>query len=218
MRVVTGLRTAEPGRLAPVHGPDVAIAALPNDPHRHRAPQGSVTPGRCKIELLRGADAVQLLARPDARHGRTMTSIASRSLIAPYSSGTSLGSCSHASTEARARAHALYGGNRRVPGLPREEVALLADVSVTTPDSNGAARPVCRRATSPTTSGRRQREARRSGHDARRTKTTLAADPSLMLFAYTAAPGTRSAEALDLLASWAATPEAAETAPAPTDA
>ncbi len=47
---------------------------------------------------------------------------------------------------------------------------------------------------------------------------TLAADPSLMLFAYTAAPGTRSAEALDLLASWAATPEATETAPAPTDA
>jgi MmyB-like transcription regulator ligand binding domain len=35
---------------------------------------------------------------------------------------------------------------------------------------------------------------------------TLAADPSLMLFAYTAEPGSRSAEALDLLASWAATP------------
>jgi transcriptional regulator with XRE-family HTH domain len=35
----------------------------------------------------------------------------------------------------------------------------------------------------------------------------LAADPGLMLFAYTAEPGTRSAQALDLLASWAATPQ-----------
>ena len=41
---------------------------------------------------------------------------------------------------------------------------------------------------------------------------TLAADPGLMLFVYTAEPGSRSAEALDLLASWAATldPAAAE--------
>jgi MmyB-like transcription regulator ligand binding domain len=46
---------------------------------------------------------------------------------------------------------------------------------------------------------------------------TLAADPSLMLFAYTAEPGSRSAEALDLLASWAATPgeAGAERRPAP---
>jgi transcriptional regulator with XRE-family HTH domain len=35
----------------------------------------------------------------------------------------------------------------------------------------------------------------------------LAADPGLMLFAYTAEPGTRSAQALDLLASWGATPQ-----------
>ncbi len=47
---------------------------------------------------------------------------------------------------------------------------------------------------------------------------TLAADPSLMLFAYTAEPGTRSAEALDLLASWAATLDTTEAAPTPTDA
>ena len=46
----------------------------------------------------------------------------------------------------------------------------------------------------------------------------LAADPSLMLFVYTAEPGTRSAEALDLLASWAATLETTEAAPTPTDA
>ena len=41
---------------------------------------------------------------------------------------------------------------------------------------------------------------------------TLAADPGLMLFVYTAEPGSRSAEAIDLLASWAATldPVAAE--------
>jgi hypothetical protein len=35
----------------------------------------------------------------------------------------------------------------------------------------------------------------------------LAADPGLTLFVYTAEPGSRSAEALDLLASWAATPD-----------
>jgi transcriptional regulator with XRE-family HTH domain len=34
---------------------------------------------------------------------------------------------------------------------------------------------------------------------------TLTADPGLTLFVYTAEPGTRSAEAIDLLASWAAT-------------
>ena len=41
---------------------------------------------------------------------------------------------------------------------------------------------------------------------------TLAADPGLTLFVYTAEPGSRSAEAIDLLASWAATldPAAAE--------
>jgi transcriptional regulator with XRE-family HTH domain len=38
----------------------------------------------------------------------------------------------------------------------------------------------------------------------------LAADPGLMIFAYTAEPGSRSAEALSLLASWAATEEAQE--------
>jgi len=37
----------------------------------------------------------------------------------------------------------------------------------------------------------------------------LAADEGLMLFVYTAEPGTRSEEALDLLASWAATAEPA---------
>ena len=37
----------------------------------------------------------------------------------------------------------------------------------------------------------------------------LTADAGLMLFAYSAEPGTRSAQALDLLASWAATPREA---------
>jgi hypothetical protein len=35
----------------------------------------------------------------------------------------------------------------------------------------------------------------------------LVADPGLTVFAYTAEPGSRSAEALRLLASWAATPD-----------
>jgi transcriptional regulator with XRE-family HTH domain len=39
----------------------------------------------------------------------------------------------------------------------------------------------------------------------------LTADAGLMLFAYTAEPGSRSEQALDLLASWAATPAAADT-------
>lgn len=38
----------------------------------------------------------------------------------------------------------------------------------------------------------------------------LTADAGLMLFAYSAEPGTRSEQALDLLASWAATPKEAE--------
>jgi transcriptional regulator with XRE-family HTH domain len=38
----------------------------------------------------------------------------------------------------------------------------------------------------------------------------LTADTGLMLFAYSAEPGTRSEQALNLLASWAATPEPAE--------
>ena len=35
----------------------------------------------------------------------------------------------------------------------------------------------------------------------------LAADPGLMLFVYTAEPGSKSEEALNLLASWTATPD-----------
>jgi hypothetical protein len=38
----------------------------------------------------------------------------------------------------------------------------------------------------------------------------LTADTGLMLFAYSAEPGTRSEQALDLLASWAATPQQAK--------
>ena len=47
---------------------------------------------------------------------------------------------------------------------------------------------------------------------------TLAADPTLMVFVYTAEPGSRSAEAIDLLASWAATLERAEVERVPDDA
>jgi hypothetical protein len=38
----------------------------------------------------------------------------------------------------------------------------------------------------------------------------LAADPGQMLTIWTAEPGSKSAEALSLLASWAATPDAAD--------
>jgi hypothetical protein len=42
----------------------------------------------------------------------------------------------------------------------------------------------------------------------------LAADPGLTLFVYTAEPGSKSEEALNLLASWAATPDEVNTAAA----
>jgi hypothetical protein len=35
----------------------------------------------------------------------------------------------------------------------------------------------------------------------------LVADPGLTMFVYTAEPGSKSAQALDLLAGWAATPD-----------
>jgi hypothetical protein len=40
----------------------------------------------------------------------------------------------------------------------------------------------------------------------------LAADPGLTIFTYTAEPGSKSEEALNLLGSWAATPDEAEKA------
>ena len=40
----------------------------------------------------------------------------------------------------------------------------------------------------------------------------LAADQGLTMFAYTAEPGSKSAEALNLLASWSVTPDPAEAA------
>ncbi len=39
----------------------------------------------------------------------------------------------------------------------------------------------------------------------------IAAESGLTMFTYTAEPGTRSAEGLDVLASWAATPHASST-------
>ena len=44
----------------------------------------------------------------------------------------------------------------------------------------------------------------------------LVADPGLTMFVYTVEPGSRSEQALNLLASWAATPDA-ETATADRD-
>jgi len=40
----------------------------------------------------------------------------------------------------------------------------------------------------------------------------LSADSGLVIVTYTAEPGSKSAEALDLLASWTATPDEAEAA------
>ena len=42
----------------------------------------------------------------------------------------------------------------------------------------------------------------------------LAADPGLTIVTYTAEPGSRSEQGLSLLASWIATPDHTETAPA----
>jgi hypothetical protein len=44
---------------------------------------------------------------------------------------------------------------------------------------------------------------------------TLGADSELTMFAYTAEPGSKSEEALNLLASWTATPDEAEPVEAP---
>ena len=41
---------------------------------------------------------------------------------------------------------------------------------------------------------------------------SLTTDPSLTMFAYTAEPGSRSEESLELLASWTATADATELA------
>jgi hypothetical protein len=44
---------------------------------------------------------------------------------------------------------------------------------------------------------------------------TISADAGLTMFVYTAEQGSKSEQALDLLASWAATPDEAELARAP---
>jgi hypothetical protein len=83
-----------------------------------------------------------------------------------------------------------YGGNRRVKGLRREEVALLAGVSIDyyirmeRGDLAGASETVL---------------------DLNFEAMELPSEPGLRLNLYTADPGTPTADGLKLLASWAAT-------------
>jgi transcriptional regulator with XRE-family HTH domain len=83
-----------------------------------------------------------------------------------------------------------FGGNRRMPGLRREEVALLAGVSVDyyTRLERGNASGVSE-----------------SVLEALARALQLDEPERVHLFAYTADPGSKSEEALNLLASWAAT-------------
>jgi len=160
-----------------------------------------------------------------------------------------------------------YGDNRRVPGLRREEVTLLAGVSVDyytrleRGNTNGVSDSVLgalaralqlddaerahlfdlARSAQTTASPRRRFRTRWAAHNVRYHDTgvkqlhhlivgdlsltfetmQLSADDGLVMFAYTAEPGSKSAEALKLLGSWAATldqtdgtPDQAETVPA----
>ena len=108
-------------------------------------------------------------------------------------------------------------GSRRVPGLRREEVAVLAGVSVPyytrleRGDMSGASEGVL------------EALARAIKHfhhpvvgelSLSFNRLDLAADHGLTIFTYTAEPGSRSEEALKLLGSWAAAADNAEPAPA----
>jgi len=120
-----------------------------------------------------------------------------------------------------------YGGHRRVAGLRREEVALLAGVSVDyytrleRGNAHGASEGVLEaivRALQLDEAERAHLFDKRLHHpvvgDLTLTFEALdvAADEGLRISAYTAEPGTPTDDALNLLASWAATVDQAETA------
>ena len=97
-------------------------------------------------------------------------------------------------------------GPRRVPGLRREEVAVLAGVSVPyyirleRGDMNGVSESVLEQFRHPIV----------GELDLSFNRLDLAADGGLTIFTYTAEPGSRSDEALRLLGSWVATVSPAE--------
>jgi transcriptional regulator with XRE-family HTH domain len=127
-------------------------------------------------------------------------------------------------------------GSRRAPELRREEVAVLAGVSVPyytrleRGDMNGASESVLEalaralqlddaerahlldlaRAAQPTPVRPRRRQAKQRVRP--EVQWTLDADHGLTIFTYAAEPGSRSEEALKLLGSWAATVDPAESA------
>jgi len=100
-----------------------------------------------------------------------------------------------------------YGENRRVPGLRREEVALLAGVSV---DyyirlERGNMSGVSESVLEALARALQLDEAERAHlFDLAR------ADTGLTILTYTAEPGSKSEEALNFLASWTATLDGAE--------
>src|SRR5262249_39554907 len=59
--LVASAGAAEPGRGGPVHGPDVEVVAVADDPDRHWAPQGPVAPKRGDLELVRSFDLAELI-------------------------------------------------------------------------------------------------------------------------------------------------------------
>ena len=75
------LDAAVPGAGPAAPRADIQVVALADHPDRHRLAQGPVGAQCCDLELLRGTDAVEFLARP-ACHGLIITLSASRSAMA----------------------------------------------------------------------------------------------------------------------------------------
>lgn len=99
----------------------------------------------------------------------------------------------------RGQAGLTDSGHRRVPGLRRGEVAMLADVSGWT-----SSPPIC-------SDGRSTTGALVLSYEG----LELTARPGLSFLIYTAEPGSPSQQGLDLLASWATTGEAGGAASGP---
>ncbi len=87
-----------------------------------------------------------------------------------------------------------YGGNRRVKGLRREEVAMLAGVSIHDVQYHRSGR-------------KRLRHPVVGQLDLSFESMELPSEPGLTLNVYTAAADSPTADALKMLASWAATQE-----------
>src|SRR5205823_11894643 len=64
---------AEPGGGAAVTGPDIQVVSVADDPDRHRLPQRAVWFDGGEFQLVRSSDLVELVLRPGAHQGVTMT-------------------------------------------------------------------------------------------------------------------------------------------------